>query len=72
MKTYIKDILMNEGFVSQDFITVSVIICDDQESPHESATVSVYIDKTIKNVDEIKTTAIKEANAFLSRIIAEL
>lgn len=71
MKIYVQDIKMNNGYVPQNFRTVSVVFHDDQQDPHKSATVSIYIDKGINTIPEIETTAIKEACAFLSRIVAD-
>ncbi|NLW46806.1 MAG: hypothetical protein GXY86_05675, partial [Firmicutes bacterium] len=60
----------NDGYCPQEFTTVKVVFHDDQGDPHKSADVLVFVDKSIKDIDEIKATAIKQAKEFLSHILS--
>ena len=69
MKTYIKEINMNNEFALQQFMIVSVVFYDDEEDPHKNAVVSVYVDKNITDIAVIEKMAIEKAMLFLSRIV---
>ncbi len=66
MKISIKSIDTNELYTSDPkFITVSVIFQDLENEPCKSATVTVFIDKLITDINEIKAAAIQEAKKFI-------
>jgi len=69
VKTYIKEINMNNEFALQQFMIVSVVFYDDEEDPHKNAVVSVYVDKNITDIAVIEKMAIEKAMLFLSRIV---
>ena len=69
MKTYIKEINMNNEFALQQLMIVSVVFHDDEEDPHKNAVVSVYVDKSVTDIAVIEKMAIEKAMLFLSRIV---
>jgi hypothetical protein len=69
VKTYIKEINMNNEFALQQLMIVSVVFHDDEEDPHKNAVVSVYVDKSVTDIAVIEKMAIEKAMLFLSRIV---
>ena len=69
MKTYVKEINMNNEFALQQLMIVSVVFHDDEEDPHKNAVVSVYVDKSVTDIAVIEKMAIEKAMLFLSQIV---
>ena len=69
MKTYVKEINLNNEFALQQLMIVSVVFHDDEEDPHKNAVVSVYVDKSVTDIAVIEKMAIEKAMLFLSRIV---
>ena len=69
MKTYVKEINMNNEFAPQQFMTVTVVFHDDEEDPHKNAVVSVYVNKNVTDIAVIEKMAIEKAMLFLSQIV---
>ena len=69
MKTYVKEINLNNEFALQQLMIVSVVFHDDEEDPHKNAVVSVYVNKDIIDIAVIEKMAIEKAMLFLSRIV---
>ncbi len=68
MKTSVSKVITNHDLDSP-FIEVSVIFRDDIHSPHQSATVTVFLEQKDDLVfSEIRDLAIKKARDFLSQI----
>ena len=69
MKTYVKEINLNNEFAPQQFMAVSVVFHDDEEDPHKDAVVSVYVNKNVTDIAVIEKMAIEKAMLFLSQIV---
>jgi hypothetical protein len=69
VKTYVKEINMNNEFALQQFMIVSVVFHDDEEDPHKDAVVSVYVNKNVTDIAVIEKMAIEKAMLFLSQIV---
>ena len=69
MKTYVKEINLNNEFALQQLMIVSVVFHDDEEDPHKNAVVSIYVDKSVTDIAVIEKMAIEKAMLFLSQIV---
>ncbi len=68
MKTSVSKVITNHDLDSP-FIEVNVIFRDDIHSPHQSATVTVFLEQKDDLVfSEIRNIAIKKARDFVSQI----
>lgn len=67
MKITVTAINPNDAFTG-DKMTVSVKFHDDEAHYQQSAVVTVYVDKTVTDIDQIKTLAIENARNFLKRL----
>jgi hypothetical protein len=68
MKTSVSKVITNHDLDSP-FIEVNVIFRDDVHTPHQSATVTVFLEQKDDLIfSEIRDLAIKKARDFLSQI----
>ena len=66
MQIYVSKIITNDGpGLEFDFIRVTVNFYDNENDPHESAELEVYLDSADRKLSEIKAAAIQKAQNFL-------
>jgi hypothetical protein len=69
MLAYIERIIPNDGVPDFEFIEVRVVFGDDERSPHNRATVEIFLRKDDKmTTDQIVEAAISHAHSLLSRL----
>ena len=66
MESYVNRIITNSDDPEYKYIEVDVVFRDDINCPHQSAHVSVYLEKSSISIEEIESQAIFKARDFLS------